>query len=209
MSIVFLTILITCGISIAAFNSPDLMSKWIMYPYAVRHQNQWYRFITSGFLHANWMHLFFNMYVLYSFGQVLSQYFDLLFGDTKGIYYFILLYVGGIIVSDLPSYIKYHNSPSYRSLGASGAISAVVFSVIFINPLSKMGIIFIPIALPGVVFGGLYLAYTWYMAKRGGDRINHDAHFYGALFGIAFTILLKPSLLPDFIDKIMFAFSGN
>lgn len=204
MSIVLLTILITCGISIAAFNSNDLMSRWMMYPYAVRHQNQWYRFITSGFLHADWTHLFFNMFVLYFFGQALFYYFQLMFEESKAIYYFILLYLGGLVISDLPTYIKYHNSPSYVSLGASGAVSSVLFAVILINPMSYVYIFGI-IPLPGVVWGGLYLAYSWYMARKGGDRINHDAHFYGAVFGIAFTVLLKPELLPDFFDKIAFA----
>ncbi len=175
-----------------------------MYPYAVRHQNQWYRFITSGFLHADWMHLFFNMFVLYIFGQALLYYYQFMFEESKAVYYFILLYLGGLVISDLPTYIKYHNSPSYVSLGASGAVSSVLFAVILINPMSYVYIFGI-IPLPGVVWGGLYLAYTWYMARKGGDRINHDAHFYGAIFGTAFTILLKPELLPDFFDKILFA----
>lgn len=180
------------------------MNRFIMYPHAVKHNKEWWRFISSGFLHADYMHLFFNMFVLYSFGLVLIQYFEYLF-EGLAIYYFLVLYIGAIIVSDLSSYIKYHESPSYRSLGASGAVSAVLFAFILINPMSQVLVFFIP--MPGVLMGVIYLGYSWYMAKQGGDRINHDAHFYGALFGFLFPVLLKPELFLDFIDKVKFVLS--
>lgn len=175
-----------------------------MYPYAVKRNNEWWRFITSGFLHADFMHLFFNMFVLYSFGLALFQYFENLFQELA-IYYFLVLYIGAIIISDLSSYIKHHNSPSYRSLGASGAVSAILFAFILINPMSQVLVFFIP--MPGVLMGAIYLGYSWYMAKQGGDRINHDAHFYGALFGFLFPILLKSELFFHFIDAVKLSLS--
>ena len=140
------------------------------------------------------------MFVLYSFGQALIGYFDFLFGNLS-VYYFLILYIGAIIVSDLSSYIKYHESPSYRSLGASGAVSAVLFAFILLDPTSKVLVMFI-LPLPGFVWGIIYLGYSWYMAKQGGDRINHDAHFYGAVFGFLFPILLKPELFMSFIEQL-------
>jgi membrane associated rhomboid family serine protease len=205
--IAYIIILVTCLTSILAFNSPDIMNGGIMYPYAIKHNNQWYRFITSGFLHADWMHLFFNMLTFYFFAPNLAAFFGELFGDVKGEYYFLILYIGAIIVSNLSSYVKYHNSPGYRSLGASGAVSAVLFSFALINPTAIIYVYFIPI--PAVLGGIIYLVYSWYMARRGSTRINHDAHFYGAIFGFVFTILLKPSLFPDFIDKIEYALSNR
>ncbi len=202
--IVYIIIIFTSLFSYLAFQDVNLMNRFIMYPYAVKRNNEWWRFVSSGFLHADYMHLFFNMFVLYSFGLFLIQYFELLF-DGLSIYYFLILYIGAIIVSDLSSYIKYHESPSYRSLGASGAVSAVLFAFILINPMSQVLVFFIP--MPGVLMGVIYLGYSWYMAKRGGDRINHDAHFYGAVFGFLFPILLKPELFMNLIEQIQSVFN--
>lgn len=202
--IVYIIIIFTSLFSFLALQDRNLMNRFIMYPHAVKHNKEWWRFISSGFLHADYMHLFFNMFVLYSFGLVLIQYFEYLF-EGLAIYYFLVLYIGAIIVSDLSSYIKYHESPSYRSLGASGAVSAVLFAFILINPMSQVLVFFIP--MPGVLMGVIYLGYSWYMAKQGGERINHDAHFYGALFGFLFPVLLKPELFLDFIDKVKFSLS--
>ena len=198
--IVIIIIIITVAASIAAFQSPDLMNRWLMRPYAVKHGNQWYRFITSGFIHANWIHLLFNMIVFYSFGPVVQAYYDYSF-EGRSTYYFIVLYLGGMLISDLPTYIKHQEHSWYASLGASGAVSAVLFAFVFLNPLGTIYFYFLP--MPGIVMGVLYLGYSWYMSKQGGDNINHDAHFYGAVFGVLFTFLLKPSLGLDFIDKLL------
>ncbi|MEO6166980.1 MAG: rhomboid family intramembrane serine protease [Chitinophagales bacterium] len=198
--ITIIIILVTVAASIAAFQSTDLMNRWVMNPYAVKHGNQWYRFITSGFIHANWMHLLFNMLVFYSFAPVVKAYYDFGFG-AKSTWYFIILYIGGLLISDLPTYIKHKDHSWYNSLGASGAVSAVLFAFVFLNPLGTIYFYFLP--LPGIVMGVLYLGYSWYMARQGGDNINHDAHFYGAVFGVLYTFLLKPSLGLDFIDKLL------
>ncbi len=202
MSIVIIIIIITVAASLLAFQSQDLMNRWLMQPYAIKHDNQWYRFLTSGLIHANWLHLLFNMFVLYSFGPVLNGYYTFIF-EGRGWYYFVLLYLGGLLISDLPTYIKHQNHPGYSSLGASGAVSSVLFAYVLINPLGTIYLYFIP--MPGIVMGVLYLAYSWYMSKKGGDNINHDAHFYGAVFGIVYTLLLKPSIGLEFFNKLFSA----
>ena len=147
------------------------------------------------------MHLFINMFVLYSFGKVVIDYYVAIFG-LKGYYYFVLLYIGAIMLSVLPSFGKHKNDPGYNAVGASGAVSAVVFASILFVSLGKIYLFFIPIGIPAFIFGGLYLYYSAYMAKRGGDNIGHDAHFWGALFGIVYTIALKPKIFLYFIDQI-------
>ncbi len=201
MDIVLIIIVITCGISILAFNNRDMLYRLMMNPYAVKHHKQFYRTISSGFVHADYMHLFVNMFVLYSFGRVLQDYYGLLFQE-KALYYFLCLYLGGIILSDAPTYIRHQNNPGFNSLGASGAVSAVLFSYIFINPLQKVyAFMFLP--LPGIIWGALYMGYSYYAGKRGGDNINHDAHLFGAIYGILFTLAMKPELAIRFYNNII------
>jgi len=201
MYVTIIIIVITALMSLAAFQSADLMDRWIMRPYLVRHNNQWYRFITSGLIHANWPHLFVNMLVFYSFAGVVFAYYDAYFAN-KAVYYFLILYFGGMVIADLPTYMKHQNDPGYASLGASGAVSAITFAFVLMEPretLYVMGVL----PVPAIVFGVLYLLYTQYAAKRGGDNINHSAHFYGAVFGIVFTILLRPNFAVDFVHKLL------
>ncbi len=200
MSITIIIIIITALVSFAAFQSAELQQKLMMKPYTITRRNEWYRFITSGFIHANIPHLAINMLVLFSFGRVVEYYYQAAF-DPRGELYFVIMYVGGIIVSDIPSYLKHRNDSSYSSLGASGAVSSVLFASIFFNPWSQVMVYFIP--MPGIVMGVLYLIYSGYMSRRGGDNINHDAHFYGAVWGILFTLLLRPSLGSFFIEQLM------
>ena len=144
-----------------------------------------------------------NMFVLYSFGRVIENYyFDILFG-AKSSLFFALLYIGAIVVSSVPSYEKHKNDSYYNSVGASGAVSAIVFSSILIEPTQKIMFIFIPFPIPAVVFGVLYLIYSWYMAKKEADNIGHDAHFWGAVFGIVYTLMLKPILGMLFIEQLL------
>ncbi|GAB3507255.1 rhomboid family intramembrane serine protease [Spirosoma knui] len=201
MSVTLIIILITVGISLWAWNDYAVMDRWIMNPYRVANRGEYYRLLTSGFLHADWSHLLFNMLSLYFFGGFIEQVFGLLFG-ASGAIYLIGFYLVGIIVSDIPTFLKYRNSPNYNSLGASGGVSAILFAAIFFAPLQKIALLFIPIGIPGFIFGGLYLAYSYYEARRGYGTINHDAHFYGALFGILFMIVVYPPVLPQFIEQI-------
>jgi membrane associated rhomboid family serine protease len=196
-------IIIACiAFSLLAFNNANVFTKYLLSPYATYHNKQYYRLFTHAFLHGDYMHLAFNMYALYLFGQVLEeQYFPALF-QNKAMFYYILLYVGGIFFSSLFDFIKQKDNPSYSSVGASGAVTAIVFSAILINPTMGMGIIFIPVFIPAWLFGVLYLVYSWYMGKRQLDNIGHNAHFWGAVFGFVFTILLKPTLLSRFFTEI-------
>lgn len=185
MATYIIIIVITCIVSITAFMNRHQIDQMVMWPAVVSQRNQYYRFITSGLIHADWMHLGFNMLTLYFFGGFVEDAYNQLFG--KGI--FLAFYLLALIVSDLPTYFKYRGNYSYRSLGASGAISAVIFASILLSPNSKISLFILPIGIPAYIFGPLYLLYCVYMSKRGGDGINHSAHFWGALFGILFTLL--------------------
>ncbi|GAB3576935.1 rhomboid family intramembrane serine protease [Spirosoma luteolum] len=201
MSTILIIIAVTVIISLLAWNNPALMDRWIMNPYRVSSRGEYYRLLTSGFLHADWGHLFFNMLSLYFFGGPIEQVFYALFGQT-GPLYLIGFYVAGIIVSDIPSFLKHRNDPGYNSLGASGGVSSVLFAAILFYPLTKIYMYFIPIGIPGFIFGGLYLAYSYYESKQNRGRVNHDAHFYGALFGILFMIAVYPPVVGDFFGQI-------
>jgi len=194
---------LTVAVSAYAWSNQELMNNWILDPYQMnRRGGQWYRFITSGFLHADWGHLIFNMITLYSFGGLAQSAFTGLLGQQTGIIAFLVLYLGGIIVSDLPTYFRHRHDPSYRSLGASGGVSSVLFAGILFQPIGKVYMMFIPIGIPGFIWGVLYLIYSYYMGRRRGDNINHDAHFYGALYGVVLTGALIPSVLPYFVQQV-------
>ncbi len=201
MSVTLIIIIVTVGISLWAWNDPNVMSRWIMNPYQVASRGQYYRLLTSGFLHADWSHLLFNMLSLYFFGGMIEQIFGALFG-ANGPVYLIGFYLIGILVSDIPSFLKHRNDPGYNSLGASGGVSSILFAAILFYPLTKIYFYFIPIGIPGFIFGALYLAYSYYEARRGMGNVNHDAHFYGALFGVLFMIVVYPPVLPGFFEQI-------
>lgn len=169
-------------------------------PYEVKRKNQYYRLLSSGFVHANYMHLAFNMLTLYFFGDLVSYYLGQ--GDqVNGALLFSGLYLGGIVVSDVPTLIRHRDHPSYHSLGASGGVSSVVFSFIAFEPTQNLCLFFI-LCLPGFVLGILYLIYSWYMAKNPSDHINHEAHLYGALFGVLYTIYFFPGLIATFFTRL-------
>lgn len=198
----YIIIAVTALTSILAFNNGNIFYQFTFNPFRIHHFMQAYRFVSHGLIHADWTHLLVNMFVLLSFGVTVEESYIKIFGSGKGESCYLLLYLGGILFSSIPSYVKYKDDQSYTAVGASGAISSVVFASILISPLSGIRFIFIPIDIPAFVFGVLYLVYSAYMSKRGTDNIGHDAHFWGALFGLAFTIILKPSLFNDFIFKI-------
>lgn len=204
---VLILIGLTVAISAYAWSKQELMDSWIMHPYIMaRSSGQWYRLLTSGFLHADWGHLFFNMFAFYSFSPVVLETLADGYGEGMGLGLFLLLYLGGIIVSDLPSYFQHRDEPGYRSLGASGGVASVLFASILLFPVNTNGggIIIFPIPFPiqPFLFGILYLAYSWYMGRRRGDNVNHDAHFYGALYGVVLMLVLMPSAGLGFIEQI-------
>jgi membrane associated rhomboid family serine protease len=201
MIITWIFIIITCAVSIPAFSNGVLFSNLKFNPYIIREGRQWHRFFTYGMLHANWTHLIMNMFVLYSFGEGVELMMRYYFGP-KGLMYYVLLYVGAIFLSVVPSFEKHKNDSWYNAVGASGAVSAVVFSSIFFLPGSKIMLLFFPFPMPAAIFGILYLVYSAYMARRATDNIGHDAHFWGALFGSVFTVALKPQLFLDFVNQL-------
>ncbi|MFN4144720.1 MAG: rhomboid family intramembrane serine protease [Runella sp.] len=200
MSLTLIIIIVTIGISWYAWQNPSLLDKWVLNPVRVDMRKEYYRFLTSGFIHADWGHLIFNMFSLYFFGEALEYFFKASFGE-RGVFYFIFLYLAGIVVSDIPSYLKNRKNSRYNSLGASGGVSALLFAFILLAPLQKVCLYFM-ICIPGFVFGGIYMAYSFYESRRAGSTINHDAHLYGALFGIVFMALLVPMAVPRFFEQI-------
>jgi membrane associated rhomboid family serine protease len=198
-------IVITSLISLYAFYNAEIFDRLKFNAYAIKHRNQGWRFFTYGLVHANWPHLLINMFVLYSFGKVVAQSYHFLFG-TKGYLFFLLLYVGGILFSVLFDFGKQKDNPGYNAVGASGAVSAIVFASILLYPSGSLYLFPIPFPIPSVVFGILYLVYTAYMARRGTDNIGHNAHFWGAIYGLAFTLVLKPGLAGMFWEQLTHLF---
>ncbi|WP_144913436.1 rhomboid family intramembrane serine protease [Mucilaginibacter frigoritolerans] len=185
---------ITILTSVMAFSNDNLYANLILHPYSVSRRHRVYTVITSGLIHNDWMHLFFNMLSFYFFAFRLEP--------LLGHWQFGLLYVVSLILSDLPTVYKHRNDDWYHSLGASGAVSAVIFSAILFNPLDRMMIMPIPIGIPAVIFGVLYLVYCNYASKYSRDNINHDAHMFGALSGLLITIILQPHVVHSFIEQV-------
>lgn len=187
--ITLLLVVVTCLVSWRAFEDRILMQRLIFYPYAIQERNEWYRFLSSGFIHADWMHLLFNMIALYSFGQNVENALVVIMGKGIGSALYVALYFVSKIGGGIPTFINHRYNATYRALGASGAVSGVVFASIFFFPLTGLLIFPIPIPLPAVVFGFAYLAYSSYMSRHGNDNIGHDAHFGGAVTGFAFMLI--------------------
>jgi membrane associated rhomboid family serine protease len=194
--VTFSIIAITVVVSLIGFTNEELRNKSLFYPYAMTSSSEYYRFLSHGLIHADYIHLFFNMFTLYSFGRFAEV---ALFNKTE----YIILYVTALIASSIFDFIKNRNNSGYAALGASGAVSAVLFSTLIFDPWSKGVAIFGILALPNIVFAVLYLWYCAYSAKRGGDNIGHNAHMWGSLYGFAFTAVVRPELFKDFLDKLM------
>lgn len=204
----YLLIAFTALISIPAFNNRDWFLKLQLSPYQVYHRKQWYRLLTHGFLHAGWMHLIVNMLVLFFFGPHVERFLRAVLGPAlqpwNGLI-FILFYFAAIVIASLTSLFKHKNDPWYNAVGASGAVSAVLFLFIFFKPW-EMLYFYGVLPVPGIIMGVLYLIYSHYMSKREADNINHDAHLSGAIFGFIFPLLIDFRLLHYFIDEL-FSFS--
>jgi membrane associated rhomboid family serine protease len=172
-----------------------------LHPYSISRGSRYYTIITSIFVHADMQHLAFNMFTYYFFAFQLELTFVALQGDMGHLMFFVV-YILGAIGGDITTLKKYKNDVRYYSLGASGAISAVLFSYIMFFPLTHLYLLFIPIGIPVLVFGPVYLLYCINAAKDPNSGINHDAHFYGAITGIALTIAMAPNVLVKFISTL-------
>ena len=191
ISITLAITILTAIISFTAFSNDKITSDLIFYPPAINNQNQWYRFLTCAFIHADIMHLAFNMITFYSFGNMVEQTFSRIFPGMGSIL-FIVLYVVSQLLCMIPTYIRHQDDYNDRSLGASGAVSAVVFAGIILSPLNKLYLMFIPIGIPAFIFGAIFLGVSLYFDKKGGGgNFNHSAHYWGAVAGIVLLLIFS------------------
>lgn len=190
-------ILITVIISFIAFSNRQVLDRFIFWPPAIQQKSQYDRFITHGFIHADGMHLLFNMFTLFFFGSIIESFYRQYLYELG----FVLFYLGGLIFAILPSYLKHKNDTRWASLGASGAVSAVLFAYILFQPWKLIFVFFIPV--PAIIFAVLYVAYSIWSGKKGNSNINHSAHLWGAAYGVIMTIIIEPRVVPHFFNQLM------
>lgn len=196
MSVTLIIIAITCAVSMVAFNRPKMIEALILWPPAVARNNDYYRLISYGLVHADFSHLLFNMITLYFFGRAMEPFYN----SAMGEFGFAIFYLLGLVVSIVPTYLKHKDDPQYRSLGASGAVSAVLFAFILFQPWALIYVFFLPV--PAIVYAVLYVAYTIYSERQGGDNIDHSAHLWGAAYGVVFTLVMEPRVMGVFLGAL-------
>ncbi|EAY31077.1 rhomboid family intramembrane serine protease [Microscilla marina] len=195
-------IAITVGISLYADKNRLFKSKWIFNPYIIESRKEYYRFLSSGFIHGGSTHLLFNMLTLFFFARQVELIYGAVFPGYGSIM-FVVIYLAGIIIASIPAYVKHRGNPAYNALGASGGVSTIVFVSILCLPTSNIGFLLLPfVSFPAFFLGIAYLLYSYYMAKNSNDNIGHEAHLFGALFGIATTIAFVPGVVPRFFEAI-------
>lgn len=197
----YIIIVITTVLSVLAFRNKLIFDGLKFNAYFIKNSNEWYRFFSYGLIHADWMHLIINMMVMYSFGSIVEKYFSY-YLDSKSIYFFAFFYVSALAISVLFSYKKHNNEIFYNAVGASGAVSAIVFSSIILHPQGRIMLMFLPIPIPSPIFGILYLVFSYIMAKKSTSNIGHDAHFWGAIYGIVYTLVAIPNSYKEFLKTI-------
>ncbi len=202
VSVSLAILVITIIISVLGFNNPELQGKLIHNPFLANKNKEYYRLLTSGFIHNGWSHLGFNMLTFFFFGGVVEQVYIKNYGFGLGSVIFLGVYLVAIIISDLPSFFKYKDMPAYSSLGASGGVSAIVFASILFQPTNDLFLLLIPIPIPAFVLGALYVIYSYYQSKNSTDNINHSAHLYGAVAGFVISAILVPSAVSDFFIQL-------
>jgi len=200
-SLSFLIMAVTVAISLLAWQKPAWLDAMTMSPYRIHKKQEYWRFLTSGFIHADFTHLFFNLFSFYFFGTQLEYIFSIIFPGIGGAVY-VLFYLLAILVADLPTYFKQRNNSYFNSLGASGAVSAVIFAGIMFFPTEKI-YLFGVVGIPGFIYAGLFTWYSIAMDRKGRDYVNHSAHLYGGLFGVLFITMTRPGTWIDFIQQIM------
>lgn len=197
MIVTLVVIAATCIVSFMAFRQRDLGRRLVLWPPAVTRERQWYRLFSYGLVHADAQHLLFNMFTLFFFGRAIERWFE----SYVGVLGFLGFYLGALLASILPSYIKHRHDRTYVSLGASGGVSAVLFAFILLQPWSQIIVFVLPV--PAILYAVMYVAYSVYMDRRGGDNVNHSAHLWGAGYGVLFTIAMEPRVLPAFVGRLL------
>ncbi len=201
MSLTLIIVILTSLISYNCFQDRERFGNLLHSPYQEKRSNQYYRLLTSGFLHGSMGHLLINMYVLFIFGEVIENYFLSIFGEMLGRLYFLLLYILTIIAANIPTFLIHKDNAHFSSVGASGAVSGLIFVFILFLPWHML-LLFFVIPCPAIIAGILYLVYSSWAAKKGTDRIDHVAHFAGAVFGFLFTIMLEPAIFTNFLHAL-------
>ena len=197
ISLTLILIAVTVLVSWQAFEKPRLLDRLILWPPAIDRHKQYDRLLTHGFIHADWSHLLFNMITLYFFGSLVERWLVPMIGHVG----FVLFYLSAIVVAILPTYAQHRHDARYRSLGASGAVSAVLFTYILLQPWSLILVFFLP--LPAIVYAVLYIGYSIWMDRHGQDNVNHSAHLWGAGYGVMFSLLVEPTVLGSFLQRLM------
>lgn len=195
-------IIVTAIISIFCFSRPNVFNRLKFSAYDVWHQRQWHRMLSYAVVHGGWGHLVFNMITLYCFGRIVERYFGAAFGATSGPVLYLVMYVTAIAVSTVGDLVKFRNDPYYSAVGASGAVSAILFASILFEPRMGIYIYLIPIPVPAFIFAPIYLVYCIIMARKNVDNIGHSAHFWGAVYGLLFPLLLRLDIITHFFLRL-------
>ena len=190
-------IAVTVLVTWLAFNNPRLLDRLILWPPAIDRKHQYDRLLTHGFIHADWQHLLFNMITLFFFGRFAEQVISSMIGPVG----FVLFYLSAIVIAILPTYLRHRHDVQYRSLGASGAVSAVLFAFILVQPWSLIFVFFLPV--PAIVYGAFFVGYSIWMDRQGGDNTNHNAHLSGAIYGVLFMLLMEPRIAGYFLQRLV------
>ena len=188
---------VTVLVTWLAFKNPRLLDRLILWPPAIDRQRQYDRLLTHGFIHADWQHLLFNMITLFFFGRFAEQEMVPMIGPVG----FVLFYLSAIVIAILPTYLRHRHDVQYRSLGASGAVSAVLFAFILVQPWSLIFVFFLPV--PAILYGVFYVGYSFWMDRQGGDNTNHNAHLSGAIYGVLFMLLMEPRIGGVFLERLV------
>ena len=205
MTITLVLVIITCLVSLACFNNQHLFNQLKHYPVVEASRGEYYRWLTSGFVHGDFMHLFINMFVLHEFGRTIESYLSFHFGQTAGGILYVFSYLMIIVLGDIPTYFKNRENPHFASVGASGGVSGIIFMFILLKPWSMLGL-FAVIPVPAIVFGLLYLWYSTWASKNQNGNIDHEAHFYGAVAGVLIAVVSRPQIIAEFIQKLVHDF---
>ncbi len=202
ISFLMIIIIVTVLVSLNAFNKSLVLDKMVYSPYRVKHEKEYYRLVSHMFIHADSVHLIFNMMSLYFLGSFLENELMFSFGSIGGEVHFLILYFFGGLFSTLIPFSRNQDNSNYRALGASGAVSAVIFAAIIWNPTMKLSLLFLPIPIPAYIFGPIYLAFEYRADRRGGTGIAHDAHIGGAIFGVIYVLIINIDKGKEFLSVI-------